>query len=457
MKIKEFLFSTLNKQRITIQFIFFAIITTVTIQPVLASYNTNVTPIPNNFYTKVDNVGDTRRGVFTTSVKVGGHATGRITFIIPPGVDRFMVSNTNVRSWNCYGTGKCYYGHSFNNYSNAEDYNLASSTGYTISFINTEADKGSLTTTPTTEERRGYFIIKNDSNSNWELLNLTLRMYISNVELYNAWIETNAPSGGSSSSSSSTSSSGGSTSSTSSSSSSTSSSSSSTSSSGGTAYNCGGLTGVPCDTSASSSSSSSGGSVAPEIGTVAEQFEAGINELGYEGVFSQDDKYVYCKIYGQFDFDGTGFIDTTRSFRVNIYELQAYIDAGNTFSFISGESGLDPIDGYMPLVISSSDEAIEKLYIYPNIEDESVFIQRLMDFSNVIYAGYSDHGVVYVITEDKKLHRGILNHHMVRSNSLAPQGTVQFERIDDLNGDDFDDYSILYDNGYMQYLYYKAE
>jgi len=88
----------------------------------------------------------------------------------------------------------------------------------------------------------------------------------------------------------------------------------------------------------------------------------------------------------------------------------------------------------------------------------------LQSVDGIIYSSVSDHGVVYVIVTDERLHRGILNSRIgtISSGESAPEeGTVRFEDAAnengewiDLNGDGVNDFRIVYPDGKVQYLYH---
>jgi ribosomal protein L35 len=105
---------------------------------------------------------------------------------------------------------------------------------------------------------------------------------------------------------------------------------------------------------------------------------------------------------------------------------------------------------------STSRSATDVVYFYPVVEDANALVNTLNSLENVIYASLSPHGALYVITTDNRVHRGILNMNMIKLNGGQgiAAGKVKFEPTVDLNEDGYNDYVIIYDSGYMQYLYY---
>ncbi|MBT4835819.1 MAG: hypothetical protein HON94_00575 [Methylococcales bacterium] len=143
----------------------------------------------SGLYKKASQVGEQQSGVYNKEFIVNSGNSGKVIFVIPPGVDRFYVSNMGVNSWNCFASFNCYYGHSLNNYSNSSSYNLKTSTGYTTTFIFNANDPSVLRKEPSAVEMSGYFLINNTSPSQWKLMSLSVTLRVSDLNAYNAWVD----------------------------------------------------------------------------------------------------------------------------------------------------------------------------------------------------------------------------------------------------------------------------
>ena len=192
--------------------------------------------------------------------------------------------------------------------------------------------------------------------------------------------------------------------------------------------------------------------------TASEQFKEAMYLKGVDLEYKDTDDYLYCILKNQsFDFnDGNGEMKVEITVRINQDELNDYVDKGNDFYDFELADGYDKVDGYQFwTVVSSTSE--DKLFLYPVLENEEAVSDFLMQEDDFIFASASNHGILYVIDKNKKLHRAILHHFMIIPDEKisSSNGTVNIHEIGDLNNDGWNDYKITYSNGYQQIAFYK--
>lgn len=197
---------------------------------------------------------------------------------------------------------------------------------------------------------------------------------------------------------------------------------------------------------------------AEEDKSITEQFEEAMTAFGLGGEYQMHDKYISWTLTNYtFDFsDGNEEVTIEMNFRINKDELKAYIEAGNDFAGYESLDGFDKVEGYQFWAINSSNST-DKLFVYPDVKNESALVKKLLSDYDFIHVAVSNHGIIYLIDSDKKLHRAILHHYLTPPKDAgATNAELSISSLDNLNDDDWNDFQITYENGYKQIAYYKT-
>ncbi len=426
------------------------------------AYTYNDTYVPANFYTLATGDGVTKTATIVDGDNrlwdIGPGAALKVAVLVPAGVSYFRI-DPQVSSWVGLKVGR-----SYTSFASTEESGLTTTSAWSAEIV---GNLGLESGTVAAPGKTAYIFFHNTTSGHLYLNSLSFRMVVASSAAYNDWVSIKDPqpqgqqdgsaSGGSSGGGSSgggssggdpigggTNSGGGS-------------SGGGSTGGGGT---CGGLN-PPCPTSGGGTANPAPAPApaANSLSTDAQNVKTGLTGLGVlGGTYSENDDYVFWSGNSSFDFgDGNGRVDTRMKFRINKKEIEAFFAAGKNFDIRSNLDGADPVNDYRLWAMQDQNDAEDEgLFFYPDVDNEEALVKYLSDLSNVIHAGLSN-GVLYVVTDDNQLHRGVLNHHMIEvpAAKSAPSGKVIFDAVNDLNGDGLNDFRITYDDGFQQYLYYR--